>query len=64
MEELDFEDSDLESEEEIARAKVCRPCLMLTSVTDLIAEATQDCCIETSTKTHGLPVSSTSSRDP
>lgn len=64
MEELEFEDSDLESEEEVARAKVRRLCLMHTSVTDLIAEATQDCCIETSSETQDLPISSTSSRDP
>ena len=64
MEELDFEDSDYESEEEVARAKVRRLCLVHTSDTDLTSEATQDCSIETSSEAQGFPVSSTPSRDP
>lgn len=48
MEELDVDETDAESEEEVVKAKVRRLCFVHTSDTDLTSETTQDCSIETS----------------
>lgn len=64
MEELDVDETDFESEEEVVKAKVRRLCLVHTSDTDLTSEATQSCSIQTSSQAQNLPVSPTPSRDP
>lgn len=63
MEELDVDETDPESEEDVVKAKVRRLCLVRTSDTDLTSEATQDCSVEASSYAQNIPLSPAAGRN-
>jgi hypothetical protein len=64
MEELDVDETDFESEEDITKPKVRRTLTSHSSDTDKGSEATQDGSIQTALKTHDLSLPRASGGNP
>lgn len=64
MEEMDVDETDAESEEEVVKPKVRRVLLKHASDTDVTSEATQDCSVQASTEAQDLSLPSVACRDP